>query len=84
MDKNIDLGNINIMVVTEIIGVEEISLRHFIINFFFFFKKERSKMTCKASTLKMQRGIKYIKETEEHPEKKEDNHKKMLLRKPGI
>lgn len=41
-------------------------------------------MTCKASTLKMQRGIKYIKETEEHPEKKEDNHKKMLLRKPGI
>lgn len=39
MDKNIDLGNINIMVVTEIIGVEEISLRHFIIKFFFFLKK---------------------------------------------
>lgn len=38
MDKNIDLGNINIMVVTEIIGVEEISLRHFIIKIFFLKK----------------------------------------------
>lgn len=36
MDKNIDLGNINIVVVTEIIGVEEISLRDFINN-----KKEK-------------------------------------------
>lgn len=41
-------------------------------------------MTCKTPTLKIQRGIKYIKETEEHPEKKEGDHKRMLSRKPGI
>lgn len=80
MDENIDLGNINLIVVTEVIKVEEVSLRHFITK-----KREMSKvMTWEIPILKMQRGRKYTKETEEHPEKKEGDQKRMLSRKTGV